>query len=88
VRDDTDVPVRAEYCPGEIYQNEFAMVELTRYETETGPRLHIRDLSSGAEIFLDPMELESLTRWRHEDFAPLVDPSGLVHSSEPDPDEV
>lgn len=72
----------------EIYQNEFAMVEVSRYETESGPRLRIRALASGAEIFLDPVELESLTRWRHEDFAPLVDPSDLTSAPEPDPDEV
>jgi len=73
---------------GEIYQNEFAMVELSRYETETGPRLCIRDLASGAVVYLDPVELESLTRWRHDDFAPLVDPSELLVVAEPDPDEV
>jgi hypothetical protein len=72
----------------EIYQNEFAMVEVERHETESGPRMRIRDLSTGAEVFLDPLELESLTRWKHEDFAPLVDPSGLVGTGEPDPDQV
>jgi hypothetical protein len=74
--------------PAEIYQNEFAMVEVGRHETETGPRLHIRDLSSGNEIFLDPVELESLTRLRHVDLAPLVDPSERVSAPEPDPDQV
>jgi hypothetical protein len=73
---------------GEIYQNEFAMVELSRHETGSGPRLRIRDLATGAEVFLDPLELESLTRWKHEDFAPLVDPSGFVGTGEPDPDQV
>jgi hypothetical protein len=72
----------------EVYQNEFAMVEVTRYETETGPRLRVRDLSSGNEIFLDPVELEGLTRLRHADFAPLVDPSERVSAPEPDPDQV
>lgn len=72
----------------EIYQNEFAMVEVGRYETGTGPRLRILDLSSGAEVYLDPVELESLTRWKHADFAPLVDPSDLVSTGEPDPDQV
>lgn len=80
--------VDSEPASGEIYQNEFAMVEVARHETETGPRLRIRDLASGAEVFLDPVELESLTRWRHEDFAPLVDPSELVPTTEPDPDQV
>jgi hypothetical protein len=73
---------------GEIYQNEFAMVEVSRHVTESGPRLHIRDLATGAEVFLDPVELESLTRWKHQDFAPLIDPSDLVGLPEPDPDQV
>jgi hypothetical protein len=72
----------------EIYQNEFAMVEVERHETESGPRMRIRDLATGAEVFLDPLELESLTRWKHEDFAPLVDPSARVSIGEPDPDQV
>lgn len=72
----------------EVYQNEFAMVEVSRFETETGPRLCIRDLSSGNEIYLDPVELEGLTRLRHADFAPLVDPSERVSAPEPDPDQV
>jgi hypothetical protein len=72
----------------EIYQNEFAMVEVARYETESGARLRITDLATGAEVYLDPVELESLTRWKHDDFAPLVDPSQLVSSGEPDPDQV
>lgn len=71
-----------------IYRNEFAMVEVGRYETQSGPRLHIRDLSSGSEVFLDPLELEGLTRCRHEHFAPLIDPSGMVGADEPDPDQV
>ncbi|MCI2421001.1 hypothetical protein MOQ72_26510 [Saccharopolyspora sp. K220] len=74
--------------PPEIYQNEFAMVEVSRYETESGARLCIRDLASGNSVFLDPLELEALTRARHKDFAPLVDPSDLVSTPEPDPDEV
>jgi hypothetical protein len=72
----------------EIYQNEFAMVEVSRHETDSGVRLHLRDLASGAEAFLDPLELEALCRWKHRHFAPLVDPSGLVAQAEPDPDQV
>jgi hypothetical protein len=53
-----------------------------------GPRLRIRDLATGAEVFLDPLELESPTRWKHEDFAPLVDPSGFTGVGEPHPDQV
>jgi hypothetical protein len=72
----------------EIFKNEFAMVELSRHETDSGPRLRIRDLASGAEVFLDPVELESLTRWKHADFRSLVDPSDFVGVGEPDPDQV
>lgn len=72
----------------EIYQNEFAMVEIARYWTASGVRLRIRNLSSDDTVYLDPLELEALTRWKHEDFSSLVDPSDLVSSAEPDPDEV
>lgn len=72
----------------EVFQNEFAMVEVGRFESATGPRLMIRDLASRAEVYLDPIELEGLTRIRHSEFATLLDPSGLLSEGEPDPDQV
>lgn len=39
-------------------------VEVSRFETSSGPRLRLRDLGDRAEIFLDPLELEGLTRIR------------------------
>lgn len=72
----------------QIFQNEFAMVEVGRFETPSGPRLLIRDLASKAEVYLDPIELEGLTRVRHSGFAELLDPSGLLSEGEPDPDQV
>lgn len=80
--------VEGEPLAVEIYRNEFAMVEVGRFETPSGPRMRIRDMSSGNEVFLDAMELEGLTRARHRDFAPLLDPSDLVSEAEPDPDQV
>lgn len=71
-----------------VLRNEFAMVRLARAEGLGGQRLTIQDLASGSEVHLDPTELRSLTRVRHEDFAPLLDPSDLVASPEPDPDQV
>ena len=45
-----------------IFQNEFAMVEVRRDESANGVRLLIRDLATGNHIYLDPLELEALTR--------------------------
>ncbi len=72
----------------EVYQNEFAMVEVGRFETQAGSRLMIRDSASGAEVYLEPAELEKLTLIRHDYFAPFLDPSELVAEGEPDPDQV
>ena len=71
-----------------VYKNEFAMVAVGHHETASGPRLHVVDLASGGEVFLDPMELEGLTRARHREFAPLLDPSDVTLREEPDPDQV
>jgi hypothetical protein len=58
-----------------IFRNEFAMVEVRRNEDANSVRLLIRDVATGNEIYLDPLELEALTRLTHDEFAPLVDPS-------------
>jgi hypothetical protein len=71
-----------------ILRNEFAMVGVSVTEEPDGPRLRVRDMASGAEILLPPEQLAKLTRLRHRDFAPLVDPSGLAAEEEPDPDQV
>jgi hypothetical protein len=59
-------------------RNEFAtlMVEIDRQGA--GPRLRVVDLESGNEIFLDLLELESLTRLTHAHFADLVRPGGAA----------
>jgi hypothetical protein len=58
-----------------IFRNEFAMVEVRRDEEANSVRLFIRDVATGNSIYLDPLELEALTRLTHEQFGPLVDPS-------------
>ncbi len=57
--------------------SEFAAVEVERDDRGNGPRLRIRDLRTGRSMSLDPLELCALAWARHEDFAPLLDPSRL-----------
>lgn len=57
-----------------VFQSEFAMVEVRSDHSGNGARLHIKDLGSSNEIFLDPLELEALTRVGHDFFVPLVAP--------------
>jgi len=54
--------------------NEFAAVEIARDDCGNGPRLMIRDLQTGQEIYLDPLELAALAWTRHEELLPLLDP--------------
>lgn len=42
--------------------SEFAAVTVTVDHEANGPRLHVRDLSTGAEVFLEPLELQSFCR--------------------------
>jgi hypothetical protein len=55
-------------------RNEFGSVEVMKDESANGPRLLIRDLEDGSEIYLDILEVESLTRRTHADFADFVRP--------------
>lgn len=54
--------------------SEFAAVEIARDDRGNGPRLMIRDLHTGHEIYLDPLELAALAWTRHEELLPLLDP--------------
>jgi hypothetical protein len=72
----------------EVLQNEFAMVEVGVARSDHGDCLFIRDLVSRAEICLDAEVLRSLTQLSHSQFAPLLDPSQLVLTEDPDPDQV
>ncbi|MGQ0568428.1 MAG: hypothetical protein ACT4P5_02690 [Armatimonadota bacterium] len=54
---------------------------MSKFETPTGARLRLRRIErEPAETFLDPLELEGLTRARHKPFSPL-------HASKGPPDE-
>lgn len=41
-------------------------VEVSRFETATGPRLRLRKSGADTEAYLDPLELEGLTRVRYK----------------------
>jgi hypothetical protein len=56
-------------------KSEFAVVEVELDVSANGPRLKILDKRTGRTTYLDPLELESLAWARHQDLAPLVDPS-------------
>ena len=64
----------------------FGSVEVSRYETATGPRLRLRRSSPPAmETYLDPLELEGLTRVRYKPIAliPAVTPDGQAETARP-----
>ncbi len=47
-------------------------VEVSKFETPTGARLRLRRVTrEPMEAYLDPLELEGLTRARHKAFSPL-----------------
>jgi hypothetical protein len=60
--------------PPLVVGNEFARVSVALDRTANGPRLLVRDLETGREIRLDPLELEGLTRLTHDAFAQIVTP--------------
>lgn len=63
--------------------NEFAAVEIERDDRGNGPRLMIRDLHSGQETYLDPLELAVLAWTRHEDLRSLLDPGRFERADTP-----
>jgi hypothetical protein len=66
-----------------LLRSEFAIAEVCLDEDANGPRLRVHDVGSGAEIFLDPLELVSLARSRHDKLQSLLMPDEyLVESDE------
>lgn len=57
---------------GEIFRSEFAVVRLSKDVSANGERLLIEDMGSGNRIYLDPLELEALTRANHDFIRPFV----------------
>jgi hypothetical protein len=57
---------------GELFRSEFALVRVSRDISANGERLLIEDMSTGNRIYLDPLELEALTRMNHDVIRPFV----------------
>jgi hypothetical protein len=62
---------------GELFRSEFALVRVSKDVSANGERLLIEDMSTGSRIYLDPLELEALTRASHDLIRPLI-PVGAV----------
>ncbi len=59
-------------------RNEYAHVHVELDNSGNGPRLLIRDERRGREIYLDPLELQTLAWCAHEDLKPFLDPNRWV----------
>jgi hypothetical protein len=55
-----------------ILRNEFATVWVAVQQETTGVRVVVTDAEAGTSIALDPLELEAISRLRHEDFDDLI----------------
>ena len=56
-------------------RSEFARVRVGLDTSAKGPRLLIEDMKTGARLFVDPLELESIATATHEDLTYLLHPS-------------
>ena len=63
-----------------ILRNEFATVLVATDNAANGCRLLIRDLHRGTEVYLDPPELEALTRISHGQFSIWLDPDPMTQA--------
>lgn len=64
-------------------RSEFGDVAVSRDDRANGPRLRIEDLRNGRVIYLDPLELASLTWLTHDHLGPFLDPSQTGWRSQP-----
>jgi hypothetical protein len=70
-----EMPIR----PGDmVLQSEFGGVVLTKDVTANGDRLRVLGVTSGVEIYLDPLELERIAVSGHDAIALLVSPEPLT----------
>lgn len=71
-----------------ILTSEFASVEIVPDFAANGPRLRVENRQNGRAIYLDPLELATLTWLEHDDLGPFMDPSTMGWSNiPPDSDE-
>jgi hypothetical protein len=61
-----------------VLQSEFGGVVLSKDVSANGERLRVLGMTSGVEIFLDPLELERIAVAGHDTIALLVSPEPLT----------
>jgi len=57
-----------------VLKSEFSVIEVRRDDTANGPRLMIYAPESGNVVYLDPLELEALTRMSHRALVRAIPP--------------
>jgi hypothetical protein len=62
--------------------SEFGSVTVELDSDANGPRLRIEDLRNGRVVYLDPLEVASLTWLTHDRLGPFLDPSQTGWSSD------
>jgi hypothetical protein len=62
--------------------SEFASVVVEVDASANGPRLRIENVQNGRVVYLDPLEVASLTWLTHERLGPFLDPSQTGWSSD------
>lgn len=60
-------------------RSEYAHVRVELDESGNGPRLRVQDVRRGKEIYLDPLELQTLAWCEHEDLLPYLDPNRWIN---------
>lgn len=67
--------------------SEFGHVRVSEDRSANGPRLRVEALRTGQVIYLDPLELESLAHWRHQDLQMIVLTAAYTAYEPDDPDD-
>ena len=62
--------------------SEFGSVMVEVDEHANGPRLRIENVQNGRVVYLDPLEVASLTWLTHDRLGPFLDPSQTGWSSD------
>lgn len=64
-----------------VIGNEFARVEIIAAPGTHGPRLVVRDTTSGRQRLIDPLVLEALVLMSDDEMARLADPNLVTEES-------
>ena len=57
-----------------VLRSEFSVIEVSRDDDANGARLRVYAPETGDFVYLDPLELEALTRMTHEELVRAIPP--------------